>query len=102
MILATDSATRRDAAIGLGGLNLTPRLGEIDRPTLVICGTADVLTPMAESRRIARRIPRARLESIAGGGHMLMFERSEILDQLITDFAHEVQQHRVETVGNST
>lgn len=91
MILATDSITRRDAVIGLSGLDFTGRLAEIDRPTLVICGTADLLTPIAESRRIARRIPGARLEEIAGAGHMLMFERSEIIDSLITDFAREVQ-----------
>ena len=91
MILATSPETRRDAAMALGQLNVTDRLGEIDRPTLVICGTADLLTPIAESRRIAARIPGARLEAVEGGGHMLMFERTEMLNRLIVDFAHEVQ-----------
>jgi len=99
MILATSPATRRDAIAALAGLNLSPRLGEIDRPTLVICGNADLITPIVESRRIARRIPGARLETVEGGGHMLMFERSELVDGLIIDFAREVQEPAPEAVG---
>lgn len=91
MILATAPATRREAVAALAGLDLTNRLGEIDRPTLVICGTADLITPLAESRRMARRIRGARLEVIDGGGHMLMFERSAVVDDLIVGFAREVQ-----------
>ena len=61
-------------------------------PTLVICGTNDVLTPPAEARRIARLIPGARLEMLEGAGHMAMLEQSEAVDRLITDFAHEVSR----------
>jgi 3-oxoadipate enol-lactonase len=91
MMLATSRETRRDAVLALAGLDFTKRLAEIDRPTLVIGGTADVIAPIAESRRMARRIPGARLEEVAGGGHMLMFERAALIDDLIADFAHEVQ-----------
>ena len=59
-------------------------------PTLVIVGTADLLTPPAQARHIARLIPGARLEEFPGGGHMLMLERTELLDKMIIDFAHEV------------
>jgi pimeloyl-ACP methyl ester carboxylesterase len=92
MMLATSRETRRDAVLALAGLDLTRRLAEIDRPTLVIGGTADLIAPVAESRRMARRIPGARLEEVPGGGHMLMLERAELIDELITDFAREVQQ----------
>jgi pimeloyl-ACP methyl ester carboxylesterase len=91
MMLDAGSATRRDAIASLAGLDLTPRLGEIDRPTLVIGGTADLIAPIAESRRIARRIPGARLEEVRGAGHMVMLERTELLDRLIADFARDVQ-----------
>ena len=59
-------------------------------PTLVVGGTADLLTPPFEARQIAGLIPGARLELIAGGGHMLMLERTEELDRLIVDFARAV------------
>ncbi len=91
MILATDARTRREATSALAGLDVTARLGSIDRPTLVVVGTADLITPLAESRRIARRIPGARLEVLDGGGHMLMFEQAEKLDRLVADFARAVQ-----------
>jgi pimeloyl-ACP methyl ester carboxylesterase len=83
--------TRRLAPHALVGLDLTAGLRHLDIPTLVIGGTADVLTPPAEARRIARLIPNARLELLAGGGHMLMLERTEEVNRLITDFAREVQ-----------
>jgi pimeloyl-ACP methyl ester carboxylesterase len=59
-------------------------------PTLVVVGTADLLTPPAQARLIARLIPGARLEEFPGGGHMLMLVRTELLDKMIIDFAHEV------------
>ena len=58
---------------------------------MIICGTADLVTPLAESRRMAHRIPGARLEVVEGGGHMLMFERATVVDGLIADFARSVQ-----------
>ena len=76
------------------GLDLTKELSRITVPTLVISGTNDVITPPAEARRMARGIPGARLELLDGAGHMLMLERAETIDSLITDFAREVQQHR--------
>jgi pimeloyl-ACP methyl ester carboxylesterase len=91
MILETSAETRRDAVAALAGLDLTNRLAEIDVPTLIICGTSDLITPIAESRRMARRIPGARLVEVPGGGHMLMFERTEAVDGVIVDFARGVQ-----------
>lgn len=99
MILATDARTRREATSALAGLDVTARLESIDRPTLVIGGTADLITPLAESRRIARRIPGARLEVLEGGGHMLMFEQPEKIDRLIADFARSVQAPGTEAMA---
>jgi 3-oxoadipate enol-lactonase len=94
MILACDPVTRKAAPGSLLGLDLSRELENIAVPTLVICGTNDVITPPAESRRIARKIPGARLELLDGGGHMLMLERAERVDELIVSFAHEVQGAR--------
>ena len=84
--------TRREAPRALIGLDLTADLPSIRIPTLVIGGTADVLTPPGEARRMARLIPGARLELVKGGGHMLMFERTEEVDRLIVDFARSVRK----------
>jgi non-heme chloroperoxidase len=84
--------TRLEAPRVLIGLDLTHELPEVKIPTLVIGGTADVLTPPFEARQMARLVPGARLELLKGGGHMLMLERTEELDRLIADFAREVQR----------
>jgi pimeloyl-ACP methyl ester carboxylesterase len=82
--------TRRDAPRVLVGFDLTPGLSCIDLPTLVIGGTADLLTPPGYARELAQLIPNARLELLDGGGHMLMLERTEAVDQLIVDFARDL------------
>jgi 3-oxoadipate enol-lactonase len=82
--------TCRGALAALVGFDLTPALPHIDVPTLVVQGTADILTPPADGRRIARLIPRARLVMLRGAGHMIMLEDPEQLEQLLVEFAREV------------
>jgi predicted dienelactone hydrolase len=69
---------------------MTADLPGINVPTLILSGSADVIAPPAEARRIAGLIPRARLEVFNGAGHMLMLERTEEVHALITDFARDV------------
>ena len=83
-----------DAPRALIGLDLTPHLPDVRIPTLVIGGTADVLTPPVRGAPHGRLIPGARLEVFAGGGHMLMLERTEAARPLIIDFAREVRARR--------
>lgn len=94
MIAACDPATRKAAPAALLGLDISRELEQIRVPTLVVCGTNDVITPPAESRRISRRIPGARLELLEGGGHMLMLEQADRVDELIVGFARQVQRGR--------
>jgi pimeloyl-ACP methyl ester carboxylesterase len=91
MMTECSPETRRDAPRVLVGLDLTEDLPKITLPTLVIGGTADVLTPPFEARRLAQLIPGARLELMSGGGHMLMLEREAELNRLIVEFAREVR-----------
>lgn len=62
-------------------------LGRIGFPTLVVCGTRDVITPAHRARLIADRIPGARLELLPGCGHLPMLERPEALNGLLAGFA---------------
>ena len=48
-------------------------------------------TPPRDSRRIAELVPGARLVEYPGGGHMLMYERTDEVDALIMDFARSTQ-----------
>lgn len=94
MMAECSPETRLDAPRVLVGLDLTAALPKFRVPTLVVGGTADLLTPPAEARRMASLIPGARLELFEGGGHMLMLERTEELDRLLLDFARDARQAR--------
>ncbi len=91
MMSECPAETRREAPRVLVGLDLTRELPKVRIPTLVVVGTADVLTPPFEARRIAQLISGARLELMRDGGHMLMLEQTDQLDRLIVDFAREVR-----------
>jgi pimeloyl-ACP methyl ester carboxylesterase len=90
MLASCERATAREATAALLGLDLTADLPSLDVPTLVIGGTADVITPAAESRRLAALIPGARLELLDGAGPMIMLERTEVFHRLLLDFARHV------------
>lgn len=90
MLAECDPDTARDAIVPLLGVDLTSDLHRIDRPTLVVGGKADLLTPPAEARRIAKHIPGARLVLLDGAGHMIMLERTDEFHALLLEFAHEI------------
>jgi 3-oxoadipate enol-lactonase len=68
----------------LEDLDLTPVLGQITAPTLVIGGSGDALFPPEHSRAIAAAIPGARLEIIEGGSHGLIFEKYDRVLELLS------------------
>lgn len=60
--------------------DITPQLGLISTPTLLLWGDADPISPVAVGRRLAELLPRAELLVVPGGTHDLAQERAgEIL-----------------------
>jgi pimeloyl-ACP methyl ester carboxylesterase len=90
MLASCDVRTAREATAALLSLDLTTELPHLDIPTLVISGTADLIAPPTESRRIAEVIPGARLVMLEGAGHNIMLERTEEFHALLLDFAREL------------
>ncbi len=62
------------------------KLGQLDLPTLIICGQEDRLTPMKYSEYLRDHIPNASLRIIDGAGHMVPLERPEALNQALREF----------------
>jgi pimeloyl-ACP methyl ester carboxylesterase len=89
MLAACPRATLRDASRALLSLDVTAGLPDVELPTLVLVGTADILTPPRDAREIASLVPGAKLVEFTGAGHMLMYERTEEVDELIVEFARE-------------
>ena len=58
-------------------------------PTVIICGSKDLLTSIGHSRKMAKRIPGAHLVECVGAGHMVIIERRDqvnaALEQMITE-----------------
>lgn len=46
-------------------------------PTVIVCGTEDVMTSIGHSRKMAARLPTAELVEVPGAGHMVILESSE-------------------------
>lgn len=74
-------------ARALASFDLTAQLGRVALPTLVVNGTADLLTTPGDARRLVRGIPGARLELLPGAGHMVMLEQAEAFGALLCGFA---------------
>jgi 3-oxoadipate enol-lactonase len=73
------------AIIGLlESLDLTPELGKITAPTLVLGGEHDRIFPPEHSRAIAALIPNARLVIVPDTGHGLLFECVDEVVKLLT------------------
>lgn len=67
-----------------------PTLATITVPTMVVCGTADVVVPLAEARAMAAAIPGARLQEFEGCGHVANLEQPQRFSQVLGDFLDEV------------
>ncbi len=61
-------------------------LGQLRCPTLVLCGDADQLTPPECSQEIAALVHHARLQLIAGCGHMLTMEQPQAVNAALLDW----------------
>jgi 3-oxoadipate enol-lactonase len=63
-----------------------PMLGDIGVPTLVVCGTADVIVPLAESRAMAAAVPHATLREFEGSAHLVNLEQPHVYSAVIGEF----------------
>ena len=68
---------RQQTEMTLHRADSRPRLGDIEVPTLVICGADDHLCPPALSRDVAFAITGSRLVIIPNAGHYLLLENPD-------------------------
>jgi pimeloyl-ACP methyl ester carboxylesterase len=76
----------RAAAIALGQTDLTPLLGAIDVPTLVIHGEQDIVVPVETGRMLADSIPGAQLVLIPNAGHVSNQEQPAMFNAAVREF----------------
>jgi len=92
MILEAPTHVLTDFYPNFVGLDLTAGLEALGGArTTVVGGTADLLTPVKHSRRLADAIPDAKLVILDDVGHMLMFEEHEAVTKAIEDVLDDVR-----------
>ena len=62
------------------------RIGAIGVPTLVIAGSADVVVDPRNAALLGELIPHARVEIVPDRGHLMVWEDSERVAELVTEF----------------
>lgn len=72
-------------------IDITKLLPRVRVPTLVIAGDRDGIVPASQASVIASGVPDSTLVLLRGAGHMVMMERSEEYEQLVTEWAEQYQ-----------
>lgn len=65
-------------------------LSNVTQPTLVIVGTDDIWTPVANSLMIAEKVPAAWLIQIRDSGHGLMYQFPDKFTKVVSTFLQAV------------
>jgi pimeloyl-ACP methyl ester carboxylesterase len=68
-------------------------LNTIDVPTLLLVGSEDTLTPVADAELMRQNIPGSQLRVVARGGHYAAFEQSEATLPLLRQFLDGLPAH---------
>lgn len=63
--------------------DLTPELGKITLPTLLIYGDADLIAPPRVGQLLQEKLPNARLEVLAGATHDLELDYPDLIASMI-------------------
>jgi len=72
-------------------VDLTGSISAIKKPTLIVAGADDTLTPPAESEFIKSKITGAELELVPDCGHMIPVEQPVVLNDCIEEFLGELK-----------
>lgn len=70
--------------------DIMERVSDIQAPTLVVCGSDDLLTPPKYAHYLAEKIEGARLEIIDGAGHMVMVEKPDQFNMRVLKFVQDL------------
>lgn len=85
-MLKTNRQTLLGDFLACDSFDVTEQVGAIRLPTLILCGTLDMMTPPKYSEFLAEKISNSRLHLIDLAGHMLALEQPEVVAGLSKNF----------------
>ena len=71
---------------GIVAFDRSTELGRIKTPTLVLCAKDDAITPAYFSEDLAKKIPGAKLQVLADGGHCASEAVPDAFNKAVLDF----------------
>jgi 3-oxoadipate enol-lactonase len=92
MIRRTSAEGYRGCAAALARLNYGQRLGEIQAPALLICGSEDHGAPPENTREMRAAIKDSRFVEITGAGHISNIEQPKVFNDAVLDFFSAVDR----------
>ena len=91
--LQIEESSRHEISSEMGQSPRAPmtyaRLANMETPTLLLTGGADLLSPPAMMTLVADRIPGCRFEVVPEAGHAAFHEQPDIWNRLVLDFIRE-------------
>jgi len=75
------------------------RLSGVTVPTLVVCGSRDSLTTPADAAEVVSLIPDARLVTLKGAAHAVIFDEPAGFNAAVLDFLRDVDRRPVTAAG---
>ena len=85
-LLANDPRAYAASCRALVEADITPRLGRIQCPTLILLGSQEQVAPLSAARALKAGIPQARLEVIPNAGHLPFLEQPAAFNAAILEF----------------
>jgi len=76
----------RQATMMLAQGDLVEDTAQVNTRSLVLCGSADTITPETDSQRVAEVIPDASYQSLPGAGHACYVEQPEAFNTALREF----------------
>ncbi len=89
--IQTDPRVRWADLVACSQVDLRDRISRLDKPTLILAGADDSITPIAEAEFLGSRIKGTRLEVVADAGHRLTTERPDLTNAAIEKFLAELR-----------
>lgn len=76
--------------IACNNFDISETLSKIEKPTLILCGTEDKMTPPKYSKLLHEQIPNSELTLIEGAGHMFMLEKPHEVAEAVERFVEKL------------
>jgi len=91
VLLGNDPAAYAASCRALAAADVTPLLGAVRCPALVLLGDQELVAPLPQARSLHAGLPRSRVEVIANAGHLPFLEQPGAFNAAVQRFLAELE-----------